>query len=139
MLEGSGDELAGCLRCMHVADARLCIPLQFMQRHVNTFTVRLAHTIIATHKCRERDGLRCGERRIPSCAMLGACNLLAVAIVVSFCGLMLDELRVALRMPPFAQTSKLFSAYTAMQTPLFRQRSLPLAIGLPDILYQGDC
>jgi integrase len=53
MLKGSGDELVRRLRRMDVTDARLCIPLQFMQRHANTFTVRLAHALISTHKSRK--------------------------------------------------------------------------------------
>src|SRR5580658_5055777 len=53
MLEGSGNELARCLRRMDVPDPRLCIPLQFMQCHANTFAVLLAHAIISTHKSRK--------------------------------------------------------------------------------------
>ena len=50
MFEGSGDELACCLRRMDVPNAGLCVPLQLLQRHANTFTMRLTYTIIATHK-----------------------------------------------------------------------------------------
>ncbi len=69
MLEGSGDELACCLRRMDVTNASLCVPLQLLQRHANTFTMRLTYTIIATHKGCKRNRLGCGERRIPSCTM----------------------------------------------------------------------
>ena len=69
MLEGRGDELARRLRRMDVADARLGIPLQFIQRYANTFAVRLTYTIIATHKGGERNRLRRRECRIPSGAM----------------------------------------------------------------------
>ena len=43
---------------------------------------------------------------------------------------MLDKLRIALRMPTFAQTSKLFSPYVPMQAPLLREPALPLAMPL---------
>ncbi len=69
MLEGSGDELARCLRRMDIADPCLCIPLQLLQRDANTFTVRLTNTIIATHKGCKRNRLGCGERSIPPCSM----------------------------------------------------------------------
>src|ERR1700679_760873 len=50
MLEGSGDELAGCLRCMDVANAGLGIPLQFAESNADALAVRLAHTIISSDK-----------------------------------------------------------------------------------------
>jgi hypothetical protein len=114
MLEGCGDELACCLGRMNVTDASLCVPLQFMQRNANTFAMGFTYTIITTYKGRERNRLRCRERRIPSRAMLRAGDLLAIAIVVGLRRLMLDELRIALWMPTFAQTSKLFSPYAAV-------------------------
>jgi hypothetical protein len=55
MLEGRGNELAGRLRCMDVADARLRVSLQFSESDADAFTVRLPHTIIAAHKGGERD------------------------------------------------------------------------------------
>ncbi len=69
MLEGSGDELACCLGRMDVTNASLCVPLQLVQRHANTFTMCLTYTIIATHKGCKRNRLGCGERRIPSCTV----------------------------------------------------------------------
>jgi len=55
VLERCGNELAGRLRRMHVADAGLGIPLQFSESDANTFAVRIADPIIASHKGGERD------------------------------------------------------------------------------------
>ena len=57
-------------------------------------------------------------------------DLLAVLILVGSGGLVLDELRIVRWMPSFAQTSKLFGPYVAMQAPLLREASLPLAMPL---------
>ena len=43
---------------------------------------------------------------------------------------MLDELRVVRWMPSFAQSSKLFSPYVAMQAPRLREAPSPLAVSL---------
>src|SRR5450631_1822414 len=39
MLEGRRDEFAGCLRRMHIADARLCIVLKFLEGYTNTLAM----------------------------------------------------------------------------------------------------
>ena len=128
MLERSGNELTLRFWRMNVTNAGLCIPLQLLQCHANTFAMRFAHTIIATHKGRKRNRLGCGERRIPSCTMFRAGDLLTIAIVVGPGGLVLDELRIVRWVPSFAQTSKLFSPYVAMHSPLLCKAPLPLAM-----------
>ena len=130
MLEGCCDELACCLRRMDIADSRLRVAFQFMQRNANTFTMRFTHTFITTNKGCERYRLRCRERRIPSCAMFCAGDLLAILVFVGSRWLMLDELRSTLWMLTFAQSSKLLISDCAMQTPLTRKPSLPLAVSL---------
>jgi hypothetical protein len=50
VLEGRGNEPPGRLRRMDIADAGLCIPLQFSECDANTFAVRITDAIIATHK-----------------------------------------------------------------------------------------
>ena len=55
VLEGRGNELAGRLRRMDVADAGLGVPLQFSESYANTFAVRITDAVIASHKGGERD------------------------------------------------------------------------------------
>ena len=130
MLEGGRDELAGRLRCMDVADTRLRVSLQFSKRNADAFAVRLAHTLIAAHKGGERDGLRCGECRIPTGAMFHAGDFLAIFVFVGASGLVLDQLHAALRMLAFAQAGKVFGANFTLQAPLLRKPALPFTMGL---------
>src|ERR1700677_278 len=58
MLEGGGNELAGRLGRVDIADTRLRIPFQFTKRYADTLTVRHTHAFIATDKRGERDGFR---------------------------------------------------------------------------------
>jgi hypothetical protein len=71
---------------------RLRVTLQFSKRDADTFTVRLADTIIASYKGSKRNGLRRGECGIPSRAVLHAGDFLALLVFVGARWLMLDEL-----------------------------------------------
>src|SRR5579884_2514016 len=93
MLERCCDELASRLRRMNIADASLCVAFQLMQRDADAFTMCITHALIATHKRSKRNGLWCGERCIPSCAMFRARDLLAMLVLIGSRRLMLDELR----------------------------------------------
>ena len=130
VLECGSDEFSGRLRRMNIADARLRVAFQFSQRYANAFTMRFTHTIITAHKRSQRNGLRRGESRIPSGAVLRAGDLLAVFIFVGSGWLMLDELYAALRLLAFAQARKVRVIHRALQTPLTRKPSLPLAVPL---------
>ncbi len=130
VLKRCSDEFSGRLRCMNIADARLCIAFQFSQRYANTFAMRFAHMLITTHKPSERNGLRRRECRIPSCAMLCACDLLAIFVFVGSGRLMFDKLCGIVRMLSFTQSCKVVISHTTLQTPFTRQPSLPLAVAL---------
>jgi len=142
MLKGGCDELAGRLRCMDVADARLRITLQFTERDADAFTVRLPHAIIAAHVRGQRNGFGRRECGIPSGAVLHAGDFLTVFVFVSTCGLVLDELHAALRMLAFTQAGEVLGADFAMQTPLVRKPALPLTMSLlvaaPVVLFFGS-
>jgi hypothetical protein len=68
----------------------LRIPLQLAECDADTFTVCLAHTLIAAHKRGQRDGFRRRECRIPPGAMFDARDFLAVLVLVGPCRLVLD-------------------------------------------------
>ncbi len=102
MLEGCRYKFAGRLRRMNIADASLRIVLQFMQRNANAFTMCFTHTLITANESRYRYRLWCGERRIPTCTMFRAGNLLAVLVLIGSCRLVLNELRGAYWMLSFA-------------------------------------
>ena len=131
VLKGCCYEFSCRLRCMNIADARLRVALQFMQRNANTFTMSITHTLITTNKSSDRHRLWRRERRIPSCAMFCAGDLLAVLVFVGSRWLMLDELRSTLWMLAFAQSCKLLISDCAVQTPLTRKLSLPFTVSLP--------
>src|ERR1700679_785127 len=115
---------------MNVTDASLCVSLQFSQSHADAFTMRLAHAVVTAHKGGERDRLRCGERRIPTGAMLHAGDFLAVFVFIGSGGLVFDELRAALRMLALTQPGEMLGAYVATQPPLLCEPALPLAVRL---------
>jgi hypothetical protein len=99
---------------MEVPDASLRVAFQFMKRNTNTFTMCASHAFIATHKRSKRNGLRRRERRIPSCTMFCARDLLAIFVLVGLCWLMPDKLHGVLWMLPFAQPCELLISYRAM-------------------------
>ncbi len=61
MLELGSDELACILGGMIAADPCLGIPLQLVQSSRDGGAVSLAHTVVASYKCGEGHGLRCGK------------------------------------------------------------------------------
>jgi len=130
VLEGRGDEFSGCLRRMDVADAGLGIPLQFSECDADTFAVRVADAVIATHKGGQRDRLWRRERGIPSRAMFDACNFLAALVLVGSGRLMLDKLRAALWMLALAEPRKVLGSYRTSETPFTRQATSPFAVHL---------
>src|ERR1700739_1714503 len=77
VLESGGDKFSGRLRGMDIADPRLCVSLQFLERHAFTLPLGFSHPLIAAHKRGERYRLRRRECGVPSGAMLGAGHLSA--------------------------------------------------------------
>lgn len=55
MFEGRSNELACGLWLMDIADARLCVLLQFGQRRVNAFPVSGAHAVVTADKRSNRN------------------------------------------------------------------------------------
>jgi hypothetical protein len=58
MLEGRGGELAGRLRLPDVADPSLGVPFQLSQSDPNAIAVRLAHSVVSSDQCGQRNRLR---------------------------------------------------------------------------------
>ena len=77
VLESRGDEFAGRLRGMDIADPRLRVSLKFLQRRAYTLPMGLPHPIIAAHKRGNRYRLRRRERGVPPGAVLDAGDLSA--------------------------------------------------------------
>ena len=55
MLEGRRDEFAGCFRRMHIADARLCISLKFLEGYTNTLPMGFPYPVVAADEGCERN------------------------------------------------------------------------------------
>ena len=70
LTELRGDKLPGGLRGMIAADACVGIVLQFVKCEGNGLAMCFADLVIAAHKSRQRNGLRCGKGGVPTCAML---------------------------------------------------------------------
>src|SRR6185503_18511049 len=117
-------------RGMNVADARLRIPLQFIECHTHTFAMRLAHSNVAADKRRERNRLRRRECRIPSGAMLNARDLFSVFVFVGSRRLVPYELQACLWMLALAESGEVFCPNSTAQAPLLCKRTAPLAVRL---------
>jgi hypothetical protein len=92
VLEGGGDEFAGRLWGMDIADPRLRVSLKFLKRRAYTLPMGLPHPIIAAHKRGERYRLRRRECGVPPGAMLGAGHLSAKFAFIGSRNLMPDKL-----------------------------------------------
>jgi hypothetical protein len=77
VLEGCGCEFACRFRRVNIADASLRVLFQFSKCNTHTLAMCFPHAVITSYKCGNRNLLRCGKGRIPSGAMLNACDLLA--------------------------------------------------------------
>ena len=73
--------------------------------------MRLSYALIAAHKGGERNTLGCAECGIPTGAMFYAGYFLAEFSLISFRGLMANELRFGMRMLAFGQSGKVLIAY----------------------------
>src|SRR5437879_1395374 len=82
VLEFRRHPFAGCFCGKIPAEARLDIPLQFIECNANAFSMRLPYSVISAHKGSQRHALRCRERRIPSRAVLHRTYLLTVPVYV---------------------------------------------------------
>ncbi len=127
VLEGRGGELACRLRGMHVADPRLRVVLDLDQSDTDALSMRLPHPLIAADKRGQRNGFWCGERGIPSGAMLHACYFPAVFAVVGPGNLMPHKLLFRKRVLAFTQTCKVVIANGTGEAPLLGKSALPLA------------
>src|SRR5665213_1510034 len=130
MLEGRGGELAGRLRLPNVADPSLGVSLQLSQRHADALAVRLPHPVIAADQRGQRDGLRRGERRVPSGTVLDRRNLLAALAFIGLGYLVPNKLRLGLRVLAFAQTSEVLRAHGPRKSPLAGEQPLQLTMPL---------
>ena len=115
-------KLTCILRRMNIADARLCVSLQFSKRDTHALTMCIPHANITAHKRGKRNGLRRGKGCIPSGPVLDARYLLAVFVLVGPRGLMFDELRSVLRMLAIAQICEVFCMNSTMKIPIFGSR-----------------
>lgn len=130
VLEGSRNEFACRLRRVEVADACLRVPLQLTQGDPHTLQMRLSHALIPAHKCSERNRLRCGERSIPTSAMLYARHFLAESSLIGFRSLMANELCFHLRVLAFGQAGEGLIAYRALKASPLGHLGLPFAMPL---------
>ena len=124
-------KLASRLRRMNIADTRLGIPLQFIERYPYAFSVRLTYSKVAADKRGERNRLRCRKCRIPSGAMFYARDLFAVFVFVGSRRLVLNELQACLWVLALAESSEVFRANSTAHTPhSLSKRTMPLAVRL---------
>src|SRR6267378_6348198 len=110
VLEFRGYPFAGCFCGKIPADARLDIPLQFIECNANAFSMCLPYSFISAHKGSQRHALRCRKRRIPSRAVLHRTYLPTVPVYVFPRGLMAHQLLATHRVLPFREPLEMFLA-----------------------------
>src|SRR5713101_637584 len=108
VLEGGGDEFAGRLWGMDIADPRLRVSLKFLKRRAYTLPMGLPHPIIAAHKRGERYRLRRRECGVPPGAMLGTGHFSAEFALIGSRYLMPDKLIFSVRVLAFTQPREVF-------------------------------
>src|SRR5271169_1960020 len=108
LLESGGDEFAGRLRGMDIADPRLRVSFKFMKRCAYTLPMGFPHSLIAAHESGKRYRLRRREGGVPPGAMLGAGHLSAKFAFIGSRNLMPHELLFGVRVLAFTQSRKVF-------------------------------
>ena len=109
VLEFGGDEFARSLWRMVPADAGLRIVLELFKGCGDALSVRLTHTIIASHKSRQRNRLWGGKGSVPSGPVLHCLYGLSVGILVLVGRSLSNKLFACLRVLPLAELSKILS------------------------------
>jgi hypothetical protein len=130
VLEGGGDEFAGRLRGMDIADPSLRVSFKLLKCSANTLPMSFPHPIIAAYERRERYRLRRREGGVPPGAMLGAGYISAVFAFIGSRNLMAYELLLGVRMLTFTQSCKVFATNATLQPPLLGESAPPLTVTL---------
>src|SRR5271157_5537726 len=130
VLESGGDEFAGGLRGMDIADPRLRVSFKLLKCSAYTLPMGFPHPIIAAHESGKRNRLRRRECGVPPGAMLGAGHLSAKFAFIGSRGLMPYELLFGVRMLAFAQSCEVFGPNVTLQPPLLGESALPLTVTL---------
>ena len=118
---------AGCFCRKISADAGLDVSLQFVQRDGHAFLMCRAHPFVSADKRSQRHALRCGERRIPTRAVLHRPYLLAVFVHVFPCRFVADKLLARDRVLAFREPLEVFLAHLSSQSPLLGKPAVPFA------------
>src|SRR5271169_3830623 len=130
VLESGGDEFAGRLRGMHIADPRLRVSFKLLKCRAYTLAMGFPHPIIAAHESGKRYRLRRRECGVPPGAMLDTGHLSTELAVVGSRNLMPYQLLFGVRMLAFAQSRKVFGTNATLQPPLLGESALPLTVTL---------
>src|SRR6266513_2894141 len=125
VLEFCGHPFAGCFRGKIPADARLDIPLQFIECNANAFSMSFSYSFISAHKRSQRYALRCRKRRIPTRAVLHRTYLPAVPVYVFPRCLMAHQLLAGHRVLAFREPLEMFLMNFSAQSPLPGEPAVP--------------
>src|SRR5271157_4633795 len=130
VLESGGDEFAGGLRGMDIADPRLRVSFKLLKCSAYTLPMGFPHPIIAAHESGKRNRLRRREGGVPPGAMLRAGHLSAKFPFIGSRNLMPYELLFGVRMLAFTQSCKVFGTNATLQPPLLGESALPFRMAL---------
>jgi hypothetical protein len=108
VLKGGGDEFAGRLRGMDIADPRLRVSFKFLKCRAYALPMGFPHPIIAAYESGERYRLRRGKCSVPPGTMLDAGHLSAKFAFIGSGNLMPYKLLFGVRMLAFTQPRKVF-------------------------------
>ena len=125
VLEFRRHPFAGCFCGKIPADARLDIPLQFIECNANAFSMCLPYAFISAHKGSQRHALRCRKRCIPSRAVLHRTYLPTVPVYVFPRCLMAHQLLATHRVLAFREPLEMFLAHFSAQSPLPGEPAVP--------------
>ena len=129
VLELRRDPLARRLGRM-IAEARLHVSLEFVERDTDALAVCVSHPRIAAHQRGQRDTLRRGERRIPPRSMRHRLHRLAAVVRVGADGTVAHELLARERILALRQPLKVLLVDGTRETPVARELPVPLAADL---------
>jgi hypothetical protein len=128
VLELRGNKLARCFGRMVAADPRLRIPLKLGERRRNRCAMGLTHPLIAANKRGQRDRLRRGKSRVPTCPVFDRFRGRAVSVFILLRLAMLHHRLVSLRMAAFAEAGEFFGGDGSAQTHPGRKLALPFTL-----------
>ena len=113
-----------------IAEARLCEPLEFIERDRDARSMRVADPGIAAHQRGQRNTLRGGERRIPPRSMRHRLHRLAPVVGVGADGPVAHELFAGQRILALRQPLKVLLVDGAHEAPVACELPVPLAADL---------